>query len=161
MNVKITTVDTNSTPAAEMREKIVENAVSLMVVGGALSSITSIKYSSGFCEKQLVSVTQFKDAPFPVKNQGVVIKDAIAQILGVANVTRVTVELDDKERENVTSAWNAAVKAAEEKAAQADKSDLPKPQGNQADASAKAEQPEPEEPDDGADFHMNIMTEKA
>ena len=54
-------------------------------------------------------ISQFKEAPSEVHSAGIIIKDALAQILSVANITRLVLKPTDKEMANIKSNWEKSV----------------------------------------------------
>ena len=112
MNVEMSKVKAQETPASMMSKELVEHVADVMMVGGGIESISAIKYVGGFGDRLHVSITQFTEAPYEVRSQGVIIKDAIAQILSVFNISRLSVKMSDEEKTGVVTAWNNAVAAA-------------------------------------------------
>lgn len=112
MNVELSRAIEEETPAFEMTDKIVENVSSLMVVCGGIESISSTRYKSGFGDRLHVAISQFKEAPKEVRTQGIIIKDALAQILSVANVMKAVVKPTEEDMKDLSAVWEAATKDA-------------------------------------------------
>lgn len=111
MEVEMSKSQGSETPASCMAELVVEHAMALMSVFG-IESISARRYSSGIGSRLHVSIAPFNDAPPEVRTQGIVAKDAIAQILSVANVTRVVMKPTDDDMKEMMSAWENASKEA-------------------------------------------------
>ena len=119
MNVEMSKVKAQETPASMMSKELVEHVADVMMIEGGIKSISAIKYVGGFGDRLHVSISQFEDAPYEVRSQGVIIKDAIAQILSVCNISRITVKMEDDEKANVVAAWNNAVASAKKENSEA------------------------------------------
>ena len=111
MDVEVGKAGAAETPASFMAEYVTEHVTALMMLGG-IESIGSTKYVSGYGSRLHVTMAPFADAPDEVKAQGVVIKDALAAILSVANISRVVMKPSDKERAKFKSTWDQAVRDA-------------------------------------------------
>lgn len=111
MDVEIGKAVAPETPASCMAAYAVEHVTALMIMGG-IESIDAKKYSTGFGSRLHVSISPFADAPDEVTAQGVVMKDAIAQILSVANVTRVVMKPGEKDLADMKETWRQQVKEA-------------------------------------------------
>lgn len=111
MDVEIGKAQGAETPASEMSEFVVEHVTALMTLGG-IESISAVKYSCGFGSRLHVSISPFACAPESVTSQGIVIKDAIAQILSVANVTRVVIKPSEEDLNKMKGTWQEACRAA-------------------------------------------------
>lgn len=112
MNVKISQAQSNATPASTMTDEIIEHVSALMMLCGGIESISSTKYASGFGERLHTTIAHFAKAPRWVKDQGVIIKDAIAKILSIANIAGVTITPTDEDLARLQDAWDAAVAEA-------------------------------------------------
>lgn len=99
------------TPASEMSDYVVEHVTALMTLGG-IESISAVKYRCGFGSRLHVSIAPFADAPEIIRTQGIVIKDAIAQIMSVANVTRVIMKPSEEDLKSMRKTWKESVDAA-------------------------------------------------
>ena len=113
MDVEIGKSIDAATPASEMSEYVIEHITALMTIGG-IESISAMKYQCGFGSRLHVSIAPFQDAPEAVRNQGIVIKDAIAQIMSIANVTRVVMKPSEEDMASMKKTWNDSVCAARE-----------------------------------------------
>lgn len=111
MDVEIGKAAAQETPASCMATYAVEHISALMIMGG-IESIDAKKYSTGFGSRLHVSISPFADAPEEITAQGVVMKDAIAQILSVANVTRVVLKPEDNDLPDMKNMWRKQVKEA-------------------------------------------------
>lgn len=111
MDVEIGKAGAAETPASEVAEYVVEHVTALMTVGG-IESISAVKYQCGFGSRLHVSMVPFADAPEIVRNQGIVIKDAIAQIMSVANVTRIVTKPSEDDLQQMRKMWNDSLEAA-------------------------------------------------
>lgn len=124
MEVEISKAQGTETPASCMAEFVVEHVMALMTVLG-IESISARKYSSGFGSRLHVSIAPFNDAPEQVRNQGIIAKDAIAQILSVANVTRVVMKPGDDDLKEMANTWKSSIVDAEKKNGSYSGSDSP------------------------------------
>lgn len=111
MEVEIGKMASEATPASSMSEYVVEHVVALMTIGG-IESISAVRYSSGFGSRLHVSIAPFADVPKEVADQGVIIKDALAQILSIANINRIVLKPDEKDRSKIRESWSESVKDA-------------------------------------------------
>lgn len=111
MDVDIGKSGSSETPASEMVEYVVEHITALMTIGG-IESISAVKYQCGFGSRLHVSMVPFAEAPETVKNQGIVIKDAIAQIMSVANVVRIVMKPSEDDLVSMRKTWRMSVDAA-------------------------------------------------
>ena len=96
------------TPASIMVEYVVEHVTALMSIVG-IESISTQQYSAGFGTYPLVSIKSFDDVPSEIRTQGVVIKDALAKILAVANISKIAMKCQDQELKDMQAVWRAAV----------------------------------------------------
>jgi len=99
------------TPASAMREYMMEHVTALMVMGG-IESISVLRYESGFGSRLHVTVAPFADAPREIISQGIIIKDAIAQIMSISNITRITLGLSGDEMSGTLAMWRRSIEAA-------------------------------------------------
>jgi len=111
MNIEMSRANAAETHASAMTDYITEHVSALMILGG-IESISTQKYSCGFGSRLHVTIAPFAKAPEAVKSMGIVIKDAVAQILSVANITRLVLKPSDSEMENIVSTWDKATKDA-------------------------------------------------
>ena len=96
--------DAVKTPASEMGQYVLRHATALMLVGG-IKSLSTVRYNSGIGSKMHVTAGFVDGAPKAVVAVGMIMKDAIAQILATANFGAVDLELDDNDVEKVRSNW--------------------------------------------------------
>ena len=111
MNVEISKArgaSVSNAPSAVMSNYVCEHVAAMMVIGG-IESISSQKFESGFGSRLHVRISQFKDAPSEICAAGVIIKDALAQVLSVANVTRLALKPSNEELANIKSTWEKSV----------------------------------------------------
>ena len=111
MNVEIGRMSGAATPASCMPDYVMEHVIALMTLTG-IESISAVKYSAGFGSKLHVSIGQFAKAPEEVAIQGVVIKDAIAQIMSIANIARIVIKPGEEDVKDMEKAWEESVRAA-------------------------------------------------
>jgi len=111
MDIEIGKAAAPETPASCMATYAVEHISALMIMGG-IESIDAKKYSTGFGSRLHVSISPFADAPEEITAQGVVMKDAIAQILSVSNVTRVVLKPEGDDFSDMKNMWRQKVKEA-------------------------------------------------
>ena len=111
MNIEMSKANAPETPASAMTDYMCEHVTALMILGG-IESIVLQKYNSGFGSRLHVTIAPFANAPEAVKTVGIVIKDAVAQILSVANVTRLVLKPSEEEMSDVMSTWESATKDA-------------------------------------------------
>ena len=108
MDVEIGKAIASETPASAMSEYVVEHVAALMTIGG-IESIEAKKYVTGFGSRLHVSIAPFSDAPDEVTAQGVVMKDALAQVLSIANITRIVLKPSDNDLEDIKETWKISV----------------------------------------------------
>lgn len=113
MDVEIGKAGAAETPASFMAEYVTEHITALMTLGG-IESISATRYICGFGSRLHVTMAPFADAPEEVKAQGIVIKDAIATILSVANISRVVMKPSEDDLEEMRSTWHQATNDARE-----------------------------------------------
>lgn len=111
MNVEMSRANASETPASTMTNSMCEHVAALMVLGG-IESIVLQKYASGFGSRVHVTIAPFSRAPEAVKTVGIVIKDAVAQILSVANITRLVLKPTEDEMINLMSTWKKSTEDA-------------------------------------------------
>jgi len=111
MDIEMSKASGPETPASCMAEYVMEHVTALMTLGG-IESISAQKYVCGFGSRLHVTIAPFAKAPDAVKSQGVIIKDALAQIMSVANITRVVMKPSKAEMKKMVDAWKSSVKDA-------------------------------------------------
>ncbi len=111
MGVEVGRFAAPATPAAAMSEDIAQNVANLMIFSG-IEVIDSQKFNRGACSHLHTSIASFADAPEDVKAQGVMIKDALAQILSMANISRILIKPKQESMDRIKSAWDSAVNEA-------------------------------------------------
>ena len=121
MEIEVKKANAEETPASRMAEFATEHITALMTLGG-IESIGAQRYTCGFGTRLHVSFSTFKGAPDEVVKQGIVIKDAIAQIMSVANLVQITIKPSEEDMVQMREAWGDSA-----------------PQGGSADAESKAE----------------------
>lgn len=113
MNVEISKAAAPETPASVLTDQIVENITSIMMLCG-IEGISATKYQCGFGTKLNVTIAPFSYVPENVAAQGVIIKDALAQIMSVANVTRILAKPTNVDLNELRKVWENSAKNAEE-----------------------------------------------
>lgn len=111
MDVEISRAPDAETPASCISSYVTEHVTALMSLGG-IEAISSRKYECGFGSKLHVTISPFRYAPEEVRAQGVVIKDAIATILSVANITRVVMKPEEEDVAAMKKLWDDSVRTA-------------------------------------------------
>jgi len=112
MNVEIGKAAAAETPASVIAGDMMEHIAAIMMLVGGIESISAQKYTCGFGSKLHVSIAPFAGVPKDIALQGVAIKDALAQILSVANITRVLAKPSDEEMKEVRKTWAESVQGA-------------------------------------------------
>ena len=112
MNVEMSKASGPETPASCMTEYVMEHVTALMTIGG-IESISAQKYVCGFGSRLHVTIAPFAKAPERVKAQGVVIKDALAQIMSIANITRVVMKPSKADMGRMVKTWKSSVRDAD------------------------------------------------
>ena len=114
MEVEIGKAEVAETPASAMAEKVIEHVAAIMMLVGGIESISSTKYVCGFGDRLHVSISPFTSAPSKILSQGVVIKDALATIMSVANISRILVKPSETDLTGVEEAWKNAVETSDQ-----------------------------------------------
>ena len=96
--------DAAKTPASDMSEYVLRHATALMLVGG-VKSLSAVKYNSGIGSGLHVTAGFVDGAPKAVVAVGMIMKDAIAQILATANFNAVEIQLQEEDIEKVRGNW--------------------------------------------------------
>ena len=109
MDVEMSKASVPETPASCMAEYVMEHITALMTLGG-IESISAQKYVCGFGSRLHVTIAPFADAPEKVKAQGVVIKDALATIMSIANITRVVMKPSKADVKKMMDVWKSSVR---------------------------------------------------
>ena len=109
MDVEMSKASGPETPASCMAEYVMEHITALMTLGG-IESISAQKYVCGFGSRLHVTIAPFADAPEQVKAQGVVIKDALATIMSIANITRVVMKPSKADVKKMRDVWKSSVR---------------------------------------------------
>lgn len=112
MNIEMSKASGPETPASCMTEYVIEHVTALMTIGG-IESISAQKYVCGFGSRLHVTIAPFANAPDAVKSQGVVIKDALAQIMSIANITRIVMKPSKADVKKMVDAWKSSVRDAD------------------------------------------------
>jgi hypothetical protein len=105
MKVDYDKMEGAETPASLMRNYVLEHVSALMIMGG-IETISFKKYEIGGGSRIHTSVSFFKGAPDEIVTQGVVLKDALAQILSVANISRAVLRLSEEDLQGMRNFWN-------------------------------------------------------
>lgn len=112
MNVEMSKAQGPETPASCMIESVMEHVTSLMTIGG-IESISAQKYVCGFGSRLHVTIAPFAKAPDRVIAQGVIIKDALATIMSIANVTRVVMKPSKSDMKKMSDSWRKSIADAD------------------------------------------------
>lgn len=107
MEVEISKAPSPETSASIMVDQFVEHVMSIMVLCG-IEGISATKYKCGFGSSLNVTISPFQDAPKEVVSQGVIVKDALAKIMSVANVTRIIAKPTGDDMNNLREAWKSS-----------------------------------------------------
>jgi hypothetical protein len=100
------------TPAEDMTDYLVDKIDAIMICCG-IKEIVAQKYTCGFGSRLHVTMTPFEDAPPEIVRQGLVVKDAIAQLLSVINLSKLALsDFSAEEMSNIHAMWAAAIEAA-------------------------------------------------
>lgn len=113
MNTKLKrVVGVPVTPAEAMTDYLVDHINAIMISCG-IKTLDIQKYTSGFGSRLHVTMTPFEDAPPEIVSQGLVVKDALAQIMAIVNLARQSVDNFTKEEmDNIHALWNKSVAAS-------------------------------------------------
>lgn len=130
MEVEIGRVNAGTTPASVVAQYVAKRVAELMAVTG-IESMSAQKYECGFGSRLHVTVSAFQFAPKEISDQGVVIKDALAQILSIANVAHLQLKPSEEDRKDMEAMWKDMTGAMDPDAGQ--------------DGDSKVELPVPEE----------------
>lgn len=98
-------MDGDETPASSMKNYVLEHLSALMIIGG-IETISLKKYEIGGGSRIHTSVSFFKGVPDEIVTQGVVMKDALAQILSVANISRVVLRPSEEDLRGLRNFFN-------------------------------------------------------
>lgn len=102
MKVEVSRTRTASpSPRAEF---VMEHVSALMTMAG-IKSLIMHRYEFGMSSNALASLEFFDGVPPEVMALGVVIKEALGQVLMSADIMKVSIALDDGERERVSGIW--------------------------------------------------------
>jgi hypothetical protein len=99
------------TPAEDMTDYLVDKIDAIMICCG-IKEIVAQKYTCGFGSRLHVTMTPFEDAPPEIVKQGLIVKDALAQLLAVVNLTKLGLsDFTTDEMDNIRAMWASAVEA--------------------------------------------------
>lgn len=112
MDTKVDVFPGAATPGSSMVEDVVGTVSRLMVLMGGIEAISAVSYKMGSGSRLNVTISPFPDAPAQIVSQGIVIKDALAQILSVANVAKIVVTPSKKELQEIRDGWKSLVEDA-------------------------------------------------
>lgn len=120
------------TPAEDMTDYLVDKIDAMMICCG-IKELSVQRYVCGFGSRLHVTMTPFEDAPSEIVKQGLVVKDALAQLLAVVNLTKLGLsDFTAEEMANIRAMWASAVEATKHP-----RNDVSKPAG-QPQASSEA-----------------------
>lgn len=108
MKVNIGHVVVNGVKTTDMSEFFVTKLADIMAVFG-IKSIAVNRYSSGFGCKIISSMMPFDGVPNDVLQKGVISKDAIGQLMSVANLTRIELRVDGDEYGELRKVWESEI----------------------------------------------------
>ena len=150
MNTKLKrVVGVPVTPAEAMTDYLVDHINAIMISCG-IKTLDIQKYTSGFGNRLHVTMTPFEDAPQEIVTQGLVVKDALAQIMAIVNLARQSVDNFTKEEmDNIHALWKKSVAAS--------KAPRQMPQLSQT-SDAQQEPQEPQEQEDGIPLDLAAVT---
>lgn len=99
------------TPAEDMTDYLVDKIDAIMICCG-IKEIVVQKYACGFGSRLHVTMTPFEDAPPEIVKQGLIVKDAIAQLLSVINLSKLSLSnFSAEEMNNIHAMWATAIEA--------------------------------------------------
>jgi len=101
----------HGTPAEARKVQYVTMITDLMAYNG-LKSVSYRTAKMGVGMKLIVSSESFDDAPVGIRIQSLVVKDAIAALMSVANLSHVEISLDDEEYAAVREGWREDIENA-------------------------------------------------
>ena len=108
MKVNIGHVVVNGVKTTDMSEFFVTKLADIMAVFG-IKSVAVNRYSSGFGCKVISSMMPFDGVPNDVLQKGVISKDAIGQLMSVANLTRIELRVDGDEYGELRKVWESEI----------------------------------------------------
>ena len=114
MDIEVGKAEGAETPASIMTEYVVERITALMVMAG-MESISAQRFECGLGSRLHVTISAFAGAPKDVTDQGIVIKDALAQIMSVANVVRIVIKPSESDLSDMKASWADSAKRAKNK----------------------------------------------
>ena len=112
MKVEISKEAAPDTPASVDNGEFCITHVSALMTMGGIESIVAKRYACGFGSRLHVSIAPFASAPESIKAQGVIIKDALAQIMSVANISRIVVSVPEEEMKGLQEMWDESDRQA-------------------------------------------------
>lgn len=83
---------------------VMEHVSALMTMAG-IKSLTMHRYEFGMGANALAAVEFFDGVPPEIMALGVVIKEALGQVLMSADIMKVSISLDDGELERISGMW--------------------------------------------------------
>lgn len=149
MNTKLKrVVEVPVTPAESMTDYLVDHINAIMICCG-IQSIETRKYTSGFGSRLHVTMTPFPDAPSEIVTQGLVVKDAIAQLLAVVNLSKQSLsDFKEDEMANIHAMWSQGVEASKH----------PRDAKQSTQSATEAQTPSTsDEPDDGIPLDLGTV----
>lgn len=108
MDVDISRTTNAETPASAIREDYLGHVTALMAFCG-IESISIQKHNAGYGSKLHATISMFAEAPKEITAQGIVVKDAIAQLLSIANINRVVIKPNEVDLGEIRASWKMAV----------------------------------------------------
>ena len=108
MEVEVKKASAAETPASRMADFLAEHIPAIMTLGG-MESIGAQRYTCGFGTRLHVSFSPFEGVPDEIVRQGIVIKDAIAQIMSIANIVQITMKPSEEDLRQMKDMWNRSL----------------------------------------------------
>lgn len=108
MNAEVNYAASPVTPAFIVGQEFIEPITTLMSYCG-IEAISADKYNCGYGSKLHVTISAFSGAPQKIVDQGIVVKDALAQLLAVANINRLVIKPSEMDLEGLRSGWRKYV----------------------------------------------------
>jgi len=99
------------TPASEMGLDYIKQVTNLMTFCG-IESISAQRYVCGAGSRLHVSIAPFSGIPEDIAASGIIVKDAIATLLSIANISRVLLKPSDEELMGLHQMWDQFSSAA-------------------------------------------------
>ena len=119
MEVEVKKASAAETPASRMADFLAEHITAIMTLGG-MESIGAQRYTCGFGTRLHVSFSPFEGVPDEIVRQGIVIKDAIAQVMSIANIVQITMKPSEEDMRQMKDMWNRSLAGNSDRGEEAD-----------------------------------------